>query len=51
MMFDDMPVERQNTMFDDMPVERRNTMFNHITKIIKTIFRTDAEVHMLVDGL
>ena len=38
-------------MFDDMPVERRNTMFNHITKTIKTIFRTDAEVHMLVDGL
>ena len=38
-------------MFDDMPVERRNTMFNHITKIIKTIFRTDAEVHILVDGL
>ena len=38
-------------MFDDMPVERRNTMFNHITKIIKTIFHSEAEVHMLVDGL
>ena len=49
-MFDDMPVERQNTMFDDMPVERQNTMFDDVTKTIKAIL-TDAEVHMLVDGL
>ena len=24
-------------MFDDMPVERQNTMFNYVTKTIKTI--------------
>ena len=37
-------------MFDDMPVERQNTMSNYVTKTIKTIL-TEAEVHMLVDGL
>ena len=36
-------------MFDDMPVERQNTMSNYVTKTIKTIL-TDLENSLLKES-